>query len=51
MLPLILDFGTRRIGMVNCRPRPLYFLENIAVPIGGTERRSAAISRTENVLL
>ena len=48
MLPLILNFDTIEIGVVNCRSWPLYFWKTMAVPIGETEKRSAAFCRTEN---
>ena len=48
MLPPTLNFGTRGIGVVNCRPWPLCFRETIAEPIGGTERRSVAFCTAEN---
>jgi hypothetical protein len=44
ILPLILKFGTRGLGVLNGRARPLYFRQTIVVLIGGTERRSADFS-------
>ena len=41
IFPLILNIGTRGIGAIKCRLRPLYFRENTAVHVGVAETRSA----------